>query len=77
MKTHQLSCYTTENLLEDVIEHAALSALVSRKICEVLLKELAHTSSRLNEEDAIVSAGDRFKIFLGGKIEASRIVLIP
>ena len=39
-KTHQLSDYSTSNLLEEYIEYAALDSLVSRKVYEKIQSKL-------------------------------------
>jgi len=76
MKTHQLSDYTTEKLSKDIIEYAALDALVSRSICEVILKKLECTVPNENEETKYVSIGDWVKIFIHRKIAVNGIVEI-
>lgn len=75
MKTHQLSDYSITNFSSEVIEYAALDALISRKISEAILSKLVPISLKEDETDKVISVNDRVKIFLGGKIAGEGIVM--
>ena len=74
-QTHQLEDYSTDHFPSDIMEHAALDALLFRKLCEYLQLLIQNNGLFEDKNEGEMNVNDNIGMCTGGKNIAKGIVV--